>query len=216
MSARDPLRARLPRGFRAARDGYAPRFIWGGPIGIAVLYMLVLGTPFCGNPAEEGHAERERASMPLLPSSGARACLSLSQFPGYRPMRSDEEGVPVMFAVWTDGTFVWSEHAPDAPGRPYRTGAIPPEAVQRLLASAQSQLESLRPESRFNSVNDSTDTELVVESDAGEVVLSWSPDVLLAPDIEAVRRGVITAVLAARPAASRPAGIEEFVFSDQR
>ena len=45
-AARDPLRARVPRGFRVDKTDHAARLVWGGPFGLAVLIALVLWVLF--------------------------------------------------------------------------------------------------------------------------------------------------------------------------
>ncbi len=135
--------ARLRRGWFAARTSSAPRFVWGWPLGIALVsVMAVLGLQACRKSGAHGQAER----LPLHPTSGepclaglwtGDACAEVERLP------SSAELHPVDVALWSDGTVVWSSSGLPRGGAPYSIGHITSDEVQRVVDRLERALEQL-------------------------------------------------------------------------
>jgi len=120
-----------------------------------------------------------------------------------------------MFALWSDGTFIWSEHAPTSLGRPYRQGHLPTETVQRLLSASQSRIESIAPDRRSYCVPDGEEFRVSVETEDESYEISWWPGNSLTDELETARREMLASLLGARPIESSSSSIAEFAFSSR-
>ena len=213
--AHDPLRARLPRGFAAARRDSAPRLVWAWPIGIALVCVLAV----VGFAGWRLIASRARGThLPVHPQSGQRAVLALWSERGYGPRREAEEGSPVVLAAWSDGSLIWSERASDSGGRPYRSSRLAPGAVRELVNRVRAALDFLPEDQRSFTVLDSGFFELRIEDDEGTSALRWSPALAPGPESAAgrVRNEIRAALLSTIPPQGELLPIEGLNFERSR
>jgi hypothetical protein len=208
------LRAHLPKGFVAARDGSAQRLLWTWPIVTAACCVLALGSFLAWRMASDLIRRPGAGPIPLHPTTRVPAELGLWAEQGMNDLPGDGEHRPLYFAAWSDGTLLWSERTSSAGGRPYRTGHMAPSELQALVRRVRAQIEAVPQGKRSNRAPDAGCEEIAVRDDDVCFRLSWwlSVDPESDPILGTTWRDARATILASIPAQGEPIALEGIDF----